>query len=74
MDLPDGCTVRTLMDSLMEKHGEGLRKYLLDEKTAEFRRSIQFLVGNKSIRELDGLSTVLMEGDVFAIIPPVGGG
>ena len=74
VELPDQSTVRTLLDSLIKIHGEQLRKYLYDPDTGELRRAIQLLVGAESISALGGMSTVLSDGCVFAIIPPVGGG
>jgi len=74
LDVPKACTVKALLDLLVEKHGERLRDYLYDSKSGELRRAIQLLVGAESISALGGMSTVLSDGCVFAIIPPVGGG
>jgi molybdopterin converting factor small subunit len=62
------------LDSLVRIHGERLRDYLYDIKTGELRRSIQLLIGDRPVSVIDGMSTVLLDGCVFAIIPPVGGG
>ena len=74
LELPGGGTVRNLLDLLVEKHGQGLRNYLYDSKGVELRRSLQILVGDKPTSVLNGLETVLTDGCVLAIIPPVGGG
>jgi len=74
LDLPNGGTVRNLLDLLVEKHGHALRNYIYDPKSDELRRSLQILVGDKPTSVLNGLSTVLTDGCVLAIIPPVGGG
>ena len=74
LELPEGGTVRNLLDLLVEKHGQGLRDYVYDPKSDELRRSLQILVGDKPTSVLNGLSTVLTDGCVLAIIPPVGGG
>ena len=74
LELPNGGTVRNLLDLLVEKHGQGLRNYIYDPKSYELRRSLQILVGDKPTSALNGLSTVLTDGCVLAIIPPVGGG
>lgn len=73
MDVPAGMNVRTLLDLLAAKHGDRLKEYLFDE-TGSPRPYLQFIVDEKSISEIGGLSTLLKEGCVFAIIPPVGGG
>lgn len=74
LDLPDGGTVQNLLDLLVKVHGKLFREYLYDANGEKLRQSIQILVGDKSISALNGLSTVLTDGCVLAIIPPVGGG
>ena len=74
LELPDGGTVRNLLDLLAERHGRGLRDYIHDPKSDQLRRSLQILVGDKPTSALNGLETVLTDGCVLAIIPPVGGG
>jgi molybdopterin synthase sulfur carrier subunit len=74
LELPNGGTVRSLLDLLVEKHGQDLRNYIYDAKSDELRRSLQILVGDRPTSALNGLSTVLTDGCVLAIIPPVGGG
>ena len=74
LELPNGSTVKNLLDLLVERHGQSLRNYIYDPKSDELRRSLQVLVGDKPTSALNGLSTELTDGCVLAIIPPVGGG
>lgn len=74
LELPDGGTVENLLDLLVERHGKPFRDYIYDPKGDELRRSLQILVGDKPMSALNGLSTVLTDGCILAIIPPVGGG
>ena len=74
VELPDRSTVKALLDSLVKIHGGRLRDYLYDPMTGELRLAVQLLIGDRPVSVLDGLSTVLQDGSVFAIIPPVGGG
>ena len=74
VELGDNSTVKSLLDLLVKIHGERLRDYLYDLKTGQLRSSIQFLIGDKPVSMTGGMSTVLPDGVVFAIIPPVGGG
>jgi MoaD family protein len=74
LELPDRSTVRVLLDALVKSHGERLRDYLYDPKTGNLRPSIQFLIGDMPVYAGNEKSTVLSDGAVFAIIPPVGGG
>lgn len=74
LELPNGSTVKNLLDVLVERHGQSLRNYIYDPKSDELRRSLQVLVGDKPTSALNGLTTELTDGCVLAIIPPVGGG
>jgi molybdopterin converting factor small subunit len=74
LELPEHSTVRALFDSVVKSHGERLRDYLYDPKTGHLRPSIQLLIGDKPVSAIDGMSTVLSDGVVFAIISPVSGG
>jgi len=74
VELPDQSSVRALLDSLVKIHGEQLRNYLYDPSTGELRRAIQLLIGDRPVSVIDGMSTILSDGCVLAIIPPVGGG
>jgi molybdopterin synthase sulfur carrier subunit len=74
LELPNGSTVKNLLDVLVERHGQSLRNYIYDPKSDELRWSLQVLVGDKPTSALNGLTTELTDGCVLAIIPPVGGG
>ena len=74
LDVADGTTVKGLLDLLVARHGGRLKEYVFDSKTGSPRPHLQFLLGEKSISGINGFSTVLTDGCVFAIIPPVGGG
>jgi molybdopterin converting factor small subunit len=49
-------------------------EYVFDRKTGEVKGFLQFLVNGRGNSASDVLSTRLSDGDVLAIIPPVGGG
>ena len=67
-------TVNTALKTLTQKYGSPFAEYVYDGKTAQPKSFLQFLVNGKSTEALDGLETQLKEGDVLAILPPVGGG
>ncbi|TCO44408.1 molybdopterin converting factor small subunit [Kribbella antiqua] len=50
-----------------------LRRRLTDEQGA-VRRHVNIYLGNDNIRDLDGLSTPLTDGDELLILPSVAGG
>jgi molybdopterin synthase sulfur carrier subunit len=67
-------TVDMVLKTLVQRYGERFVEYVYDRKTGEVRGFLQFLVNGKSATTLDGLETELEDGDVLAILPPVGGG
>ncbi|HJW66117.1 MAG TPA: MoaD family protein [Candidatus Bathyarchaeia archaeon] len=67
-------TIGMVLETLSQKHSKNFTDYVYDVKTHEVRGFLQFLVNGKSASTLNGLQTELNDGDVLAILPPVGGG
>jgi molybdopterin synthase sulfur carrier subunit len=76
LKFPEGeiVNVDMVLKTLAQRYGERFVEYVYDRKTGEVRGFLQFLVNGKSASTLNGLQTELEEGDVLAILPPVGGG
>ena len=76
MDFPDSeqITVARVLGKLAERYGKGFVEYVYDSKTGDVKGFLQFLINGRSAATLKGLETELADGDVLAIIPPVGGG
>ncbi len=76
LELPDieKITLDELLSNLSSKHGKSFAEYVYDEKTGEVVKFLQFLINGKSSVSLNGFKTELKDGDVLAILPPVGGG
>jgi molybdopterin synthase sulfur carrier subunit len=70
----DLITVDKVLAALSQRYGREFVDYVYDVKTQQVRGFLQFLVNGKSASILDGLQTELRDGDVLAILPPVGGG
>jgi len=66
-------TIDVVLKSLEEKYGKHFQDYVYNSGTAEPKGFLQFLVNGNST-SLSGLQTELRDGDVLAILPPVGGG
>jgi sulfur-carrier protein len=66
-------TVASVLGVLSKKYGENFTDYIFD-KTGKTRGHLQFLINGTSTSTLAGLETELKDGDVLAILPPVGGG
>ena len=67
-------TVEVVLKTLSQRYGKPFVEYVYERKTGEVRGFLQFLVNGKSATTLNGLETALEDGDVLAILPPVGGG
>ena len=67
-------TVDAALKKLSEKYGTPFTEYVYDGKTGQPKGFLQFLVNGNSTSTLNGLETELKDGDMLAILPPVGGG
>ena len=76
MDFSDGekVTVDKVLKTLSKRHGKSFVEYVYDPKTHDAKGFLQFLVNGQSASTMKGLQTELKDGDVVAILPPVGGG
>jgi len=76
LEFPKGetVTVDRVLKQLTQRYGRKFVEYVYDAKTGEVKGFLQFLINGRSASSLEGLSTRLADGDVLAIIPPVGGG
>jgi molybdopterin synthase sulfur carrier subunit len=70
----EAVTVNTVLERLAKRYGKEFVEYVYDRKTGEVKSFLQFLINGRSASALNGLDTKLEDGDVLAIIPPVGGG
>jgi MoaD family protein len=67
----DGATVGEALDALYERYGE-LRSRIAQD--GGLRRFVNVYVDGEDIRFLDGLDTVVNDGDEVTILPAVAGG
>ncbi len=67
----DGDTVGAVIDDLESRH-PGLRDRLVEDQS--LRRFVNVYVNDEDVRFLDGLATVLGDGDTVTILPAVAGG
>ena len=67
-------TVDKVLKTLAQRYGKNFVEYVYDANDGEVKGFLQFLINGRSASTLDGLDTKLEDGDVLAIVPPVGGG
>jgi molybdopterin converting factor small subunit len=66
------CTVRAALEDL-ERSQSALYRNVCDE-TGTVRRHLNVFVNSDNVRDLDGVETTLMPGDVVTFLPAVSGG
>lgn len=75
LTIRDGANLADLIEEVASKYGKEARDYLYQkEESRKVDPSIYFLINGENSRILSGLDTKLKDGDVIAIIPPIGGG
>ena len=70
----EDATINSVLNRLAKRYGKSFVDYVYDQRTSEAKSFLQFLVNGRSASTSNGLETKLSDGDVLAIIPPVGGG
>lgn len=76
IDFPESeeVNIERVLETLDKRHGRDFHEYVYDDEKGQVRSFLQFLVNGRSASTENGLKTRLKEGDVLAILPPVGGG
>ena len=67
-------TVNAIIERLAKEYGKSFTDYVFDRRTGEVKGFLQFLINGRSASTIRGVETKLADGDILAIIPPVGGG
>ncbi|NIO06112.1 MAG: MoaD family protein [Proteobacteria bacterium] len=74
VSLPKGSTLKALLSWMVTTWGEKISSYLFDPGSASPIPHIRLVINGQDIGFLKGMDTVLQDGDVILIIPPVAGG
>ena len=67
-------TVDIVLKKLAQQYGKNFTAYVYDTESGEVKGFLQFFVNGKSASTLNGVQTELCDGDLVAIVPPIGGG
>jgi sulfur-carrier protein len=70
----ENVTVANVLKMLSDRYGKPFDEYVYDPQTGTVKGFLQFFLNGQSTSGLNGLETQLRNGDVLAIVPPVGGG
>jgi sulfur-carrier protein len=68
----DGATVGAVLEDLERAH-PGFRERLFDD-AGKLRRFVNVFVAEEDVRFLEGLDTVVADGQTVSIVPAVAGG
>ena len=74
ISVPQECTLQELLITMVDTWGDELRSRLFEPNTTTPLPHIRLMVNGQDIAFLNGMETVLEEGDEILILPPVGGG
>lgn len=74
VSLPQGSNLEALLSWMVKTWGESLAAYLFHPDNLSPLPRLRLMVNGQDIGFLDGLDTVLQDGDEVLIIPPVAGG
>jgi molybdopterin synthase sulfur carrier subunit len=72
--LPEKSTVESLLSRMVKTWGEKLSSYLFHQGSASPIPHIRIMVNGRDIGFLNGMETVLQDGDQVLILPLVAGG
>jgi sulfur-carrier protein len=74
IELPDGSTVDGLFSYMMRRWGDKLSPHLLDPSSGVLLSHVRIMVNGQTIQFLQGMETLLHEGDEVLFLPLVSGG
>ena len=74
ISVPEEATLRQLITTLVDRWGDELASYLYEPNTKSLRPYIRLMVNGRDIAFLQGMETVLRNGDEVLVLPPVSGG
>jgi molybdopterin synthase sulfur carrier subunit len=74
ISLPNKSTLQQLLATMVDTWGDELRSNLFEPNTTTPLPHIRLMVNGQDITFLNGMETVLEDGDEILMLPPVGGG
>ncbi|HME55652.1 MAG TPA: MoaD family protein [Candidatus Lokiarchaeia archaeon] len=73
IEVPEGATITTVLNELHQKFGDGKAERIFDTSNG-VSPALIILVNGTNIKNLDGIDTLVQDGDVIACVPIMAGG
>ncbi len=73
VEMPAGTSVLKILEHLNEKYGNPFKRIVLSGSKFPGLKLL-FLINGQNTETLDSLRTILKNGDVLSIVPPLSGG
>lgn len=73
LTLNEGATILSLINIFVERYGPAFRGYVYDDG-GRLLDYLMFSVNDVNILGLKGFDTILRDGDMVRVMPPIGGG
>jgi molybdopterin converting factor small subunit len=74
IELPDGLIMESFLAYMKHRWGEQIAPHLIDPASGGFHSHLRVMVNGQTIQFLQGMKTVLKEGDEVLILPLISGG
>ena len=74
LEVGKGATIRELLYDMVKRYGDEFERLVIDSEAETLAPSIKVLLNGRNVELLKGLKTVVSDGDIVVIFPPVGGG
>jgi len=74
ISVPKGCTLQGILGNMVDTYGDELASHLFQPKSTTVLPYLRLMVNGRDIAFLDGIDTLLKDGDEILIMPPVSGG
>lgn len=74
IDLPRESTVEDFIAYVKKTWGDGLSSLLFDPDSGAVLPYVRIMVNGRTIQYLQGMKTLLKEGDEVLLLPPASGG
>jgi len=74
VSVEEGTTLEVALDKIVDNYGKELESNLFDSDDGSLLQHIRLMINGRDIAFLNGLQTILQDGDEILILPPVAGG